>query len=211
MSAVSIVRVPVIACVVEGHGEDEALPVLIRRITRMLEPPIYPVIPSPLRVGKDRLIKAGELERTVDLAARKVRSAGPEGSGGVLVLIDADDHCPAELGPALARRARDASGDVAASVVLAKREFEAWFLAGAASLRGKRGLSEDIEPPTAPEEVRGAKEWLGKHMVSSRIYSPTVDQPGLTEALDLDATRLGSPSFARCWREIVRLVSGPVS
>jgi hypothetical protein len=80
-------------------------------------------------------------------------------AGGVLVLIDADDDCPAHLGPALLARAREARSDVPVSVVLANREFEAWFLAAAPSLAGNCGLGH-VDPPghaRVPVDIKMAR------------------------------------------------------
>lgn len=187
-----------IACIVEGHGEREAVPVLIRRIAQAVAPEIPVVVRPPIRTPKGRLLKAGELERAVDLAARYTQP-----SGAVVVVVDADDDCPAELGPALLNRAQSARSDVPLSVIVANREFEAWFLAAARSLRGVRGLANDFEPPPDPEGVRGAKERL--RGLRGWRYSETIDQPALTQAMDLEAAR-NSRSFDRCYREIERLI-----
>lgn len=93
------------------------------------------------------------------------------------------------------------------AVVIAKSEFEGWFLAAAASLRGRRELPLDLEPPAQPEEVRGAKEWLSRHMEGSTTYSETIDQPAMAAFIDLDAARSNSPSFDNCWREIAGLLA----
>jgi hypothetical protein len=91
------------------------------------------------------------------------------------------------------------------AVVLAKREYEAWFLAAAESLRGKRGLPDDLQPPDDPEAIQGAKEWLRARMPTDRKYGAVLDQPALTALFDMDAARrLGS--FDKCYREIVRLL-----
>jgi len=190
-----------ISCVVEGHGESIAVPLLVRRITLEIDSSVVLNIPRPIRIGRDRLLKIGELERAVDLAARRV-----DRPGGVLIVIDADDDCPATQAPDLVGRASRSRSDIPIGVVLANREFEAWFLAGAESLRGHRGLPSSLEPPRDPEQVRGAKEWLRSRMGPVRTYSPTVDQPALTQALDLHLTRKASRSFDKCWREIARLV-----
>lgn len=42
------------------------------------------------------------------------------------------------------------------SVVIAKKEYEAWFLAAAKSLAGQRGLSDQLDPPLDPESIGGA-------------------------------------------------------
>jgi len=192
-----------IRCIVEGHGEVSSVPILIRRIAELHNPGLTVNVPRPLRVPADRLRQPRQLERYVELAARQVGSLG-----GILVLLDADDDddCPARLGPQLLARCIAQRTDVPVSVVLAKREFEAWFLAGAASLAGHRGLDPDLVSPEHPEEVRGAKEWLRRQMAPGVTYSPTQDQPALTALLDLDAARSASPSFARCRREIARLL-----
>ncbi|HSH61249.1 MAG TPA: DUF4276 family protein [Acidimicrobiales bacterium] len=148
----------VVSCIVEGQGESGALPVLVRRIAEEVTPGTRVDVPRPIRVPKNRLVKAGQLEREIENAARKV-----DDRGGVLLLIDADDDCPASVGPELLHRARQTRDDKLIGVVLAKREFEAWFLAGAPSLGGRRGLRADIEAPSDPEAIRGAKEWLKAH------------------------------------------------
>jgi hypothetical protein len=190
-----------IACIVEGHGEVEAVRILIGRIAERVDPTLSVNVKRPLRVTRSQLVRAGELERAVELAARQVGR-----QGGILVLIDSDDDCPAELGPQLLDRARKARGDLAIGVVLAKREFEGWFLASAESLRGKRGLPGDLAPPPDPESIRGAKEWIARHMIGGGTYSETLDQPALTAVFDLDQAAARSNSFDKCLREITGLI-----
>ncbi len=91
------------------------------------------------------------------------------------------------------------------SVVLAQCEYEAWFLAGAASLRGKRGLKPDIEPPPNPEGVRGAKEWLSARMVG-KTYGEMTDQAPLTQLFDIPQALASARSFRKCYKEIERLL-----
>lgn len=188
-----------IGCVVEGHGEVESVPALIRRIAQQLDPGLEVVIPHPVRVTKSKLLKPGELERAAVLAAL---NAG--GNGGILIVLDSDEDCPALLGPELLSRARSTRADLPSAVVLAKREFESWFLASAESLRGHRGLPDDLESPDYPEEIPGAKEWLSNH-ARGGAYASTVDQASLTHALDFTLARR-APSFDKCYREIVLLL-----
>lgn len=192
-----------IVCIVEGHGEAEAVPILLRRIGRELAPPRFFSIHSAIRVPASKLLQEGELERKVDVAARKI---GPDGA--IFVLLDCDDGCPAQLGPDLLRRARAARPDRRIAVVLAKREYEAWFLASARSLQGKRGLPEDLEPPPDPESIRGAKEWLSRQMGPQTRYSETTDQPALTALFDMQAAR-AADSFDKCYRELTALLTDP--
>jgi hypothetical protein len=48
------------------------------------------------------------------------------------------------------------------SVIMAKLEYEAWFLAAAESLRGKRGLPSDLKITADPEYICDAKGWLSQ-------------------------------------------------
>ena len=190
-----------IAAIVEGHGECEAVPILVRRIAQTLAPSLVPWVHPVLRVPAARLMKQGEIERTVELAARK-----NAGQGGILVLLDCEDGCPGKEGPALLQRALKARSDLPISVVFAKREFEAWFLAAAESLRGKRGLPASLNGPENPEEIRDAKGWLTAHMPRGQSYAEASDQPALTAIFDMNAARR-SDSFDKCYREITRLLS----
>ena len=190
-----------VASIVEGHGECEAVPILVRRIAQTLDPALAPVVHPVIRVPASKLVKQGEIERAIELAARK-----NAGQGGILVLLDCDDGCPAEDGPALLQRAVKARSDLPVSVVFAKREFEAWFLAAAESLRGQRGLPDDFTGPPDPEAIRGAKEWLEDRLPRGLGYSESSDQPALTAVFDMNAARRAD-SFDKCHREIVRLLN----
>jgi hypothetical protein len=192
-----------IASIVEGHGEVQAVPALVRRIAASGKPVVYPRILDPIRVRRSGVVKEGELERYVELAARKLG-----GDGGILILLDSDDDCPAELGPHLLGRARATRSDLPIAVVLAKREYEAWFLAAAISLRGCCGLPDDLTAPPSPEEIRGAKEWLSDRMAGSQKYVETLHQLSLTLHFDLEAAR-AADSFDKCYREISRLLATP--
>jgi len=187
-----------IAAIVEGYGECEAVPILIRRIAQIIDPGFVPKVLPPLRVPASRLMKEGEMERSVELAARKLR-----GRGGIIVVLDCDweNGCPAMDGPALLKRAMHLRRDLPIAVILAKREFEAWFLASAESLRGKHDLPNDLESPAEPEGIRGAKEWLSDKMPQGRSYAETTDQPAFTAIFDMNMARRAD-SFDKCYRAI---------
>lgn len=59
--------------------------------------------------------------------------------------------------------------------------------------------------PDNPETIRGAKEWLRRHMQTGETYSVTRDQPALAALFDLEQARQAD-SFDKCYREIVRLL-----
>ena len=192
---------PKIVTIVEGHGEVEAVPVLLRRIVEAVAPNANVEVTPPIRVDRYKIVKPTELERAIELAARIAN-----GDGCVLVLLDAEDDCPAELGPDLLRRASGTRPDRAIRVVLAKREYEAWFVAAVTSIVGLAGISEDARAPEDAEGIRDAKRWLTRHMPEAHSYRPTRHQALLTRHFDLDTARRGAPSFDKLWRDLSTLL-----
>jgi len=190
-----------IVAIVEGHGEVQALPVLLRRIALESGVETPPDIPRPIRTPRSKLLKEGELERAIELAARQSSD-----DGGILILLDADDDCPKEVAEAVLERAVAARGDRVIRVVLAKREYEAWFLAAAESIAGRRGIREDLAAPDEPEALRDAKGWLSSRMESERSYRETLDQAALSGVFDLSVARERSPSFAKMFRDVASLL-----
>jgi len=190
--------------IVEGHGEVSAVGVLLRRLVAGLSIEIAPRIRQP----RGSLLKIGGLENAVALAAIEMGERG-----AILVLLDSDGDCPAESAPALLARARNARPDKSVSLVLAHQEFEAWFLAAASSLKGMRGLSEEIEDHSNPESVHGCKEWLETWMPSTSRYSETVDQPALSAVFDISLARKAASfdKFCREVEEICRQASLPAA
>ncbi|MCY4372478.1 MAG: DUF4276 family protein [Spirochaetaceae bacterium] len=189
--------------IVEGHGEVQAIRILIERIALTLEPITYPEVERPLRVGRDKLVRrAGEIERYVELAANK-----SEPDGRILILLDADGDCPRDLAASLLDRARAARSDRRIQVVVAKQEYEAWFLAAAESVARSRGVAGPVSRPNDPEDVSGAKERLSSILGGPGLYAPVRDQPGLTRAFDLKEARRYAPSFDKMCRAVEALLA----
>jgi hypothetical protein len=187
-----------IVCVVEGRGDEESIPIILRRLAE--EQGVYTLkIHHPFRVQRTRLVRPGELERTVEAAARKLG-----GHGGIVIVLDADDDLVCELGPSLLQRATSARPDVPCISVLANREKEAWFLASIRSLAGKRGIPEDVSAIDDVEQIRGAKEVLSKLM--GRRFSEVIDQAKMSAQFDLKQARKGSVSFRKLSRDFTRLL-----
>ena len=128
-----------------------------------------------------------------------------EGEGDVAAVPLLIRRIAAELGPVLLERALQTHGNLPVAVVLAKCEFEAWFLAAAESIRGWRGLRNDIHSPDDPEAIRDAKGWLSNRMENGRKYHEKRDQPALTDSFDLEQARRAD-SFDKCYRDIVHLL-----
>jgi hypothetical protein len=174
--------------IVEGHAEVHSIPILMRKLG-------IPVA-KPFRVKRNLVVKPGELERAVEVA---VSDRGP--LSAMLVLLDADDDCPAELGPALVERCTRIT-KIPVSVVFATRELEAWFLGGLDSLKGYRGVRPDAEFAGDPELPRGAKGKFESMMSGS--YVDVDDQPAFMARLDVEAARLRCPSLDKLLRDLER-------
>jgi len=188
-----------IAAIVEGHAEVESVPLLLRRIFAQLGVSDIQVA-RPFRVKRNRVVKPGELERAIRLTIRDRAEVG-----GIMVLIDSDDDCPAELGSQLLDRAKKTT-QLPVAVVLANREFECWFLGSKGSLRGINGIAENAAAPLNPENIRGAKEHLSRNMVRGRRYLEVDDQATFAEKFHIDEARRSCPSFDKCFRETERLL-----
>jgi hypothetical protein len=192
--------VDVIFPIVEGHGEVPAVPELLRRLA-FEEFGNYGLrVPRPFRLPRGKIVAENELEKAVELGVRKLAEEG--GRGGIFVLLDADDDCPATLGPTLLRRAATVRADISSSVVVARSEYESWFLASANSLRGRNAIRQDATPPANPELIRDAKGFMERELfLPGAKYSETVDQVSLTAAMNFDEARQ-CPSFDKLFRDM---------
>ena len=190
---------PAIVPIVEGQSECESVPVLLRRLLNR-RAAHHVRIGKPIRVKRLQVVRASQLERAIELARRTRHDCA-----AMLVLLDADDDDPDQLRVELQDRA-DKATDVPVAVVLAVREFEAWFLAAKESLRGTRGIVQHAAAPPAPENIRGAKEALSKNM-QDRNYLEIDDQPALTSVFDLETASTRCPSFQRLVSELDRLLT----
>jgi hypothetical protein len=188
-----------IAPLVEGDGEVTAVPVLLRRMIQDIDRTVTPIVRPGFRHPSGSMLRIDGLERAISAVA-EIHPAHT-----VLVIMDTDDHCPKQLGPELQLRAK-ARSDLEVSVVLAHREYEAWFLAAAESLAGRRNLRRDLTAPAEPEDIRDAKGWLTTQMPASARYSPTQDQAALSSQFDLNLARKRSRSFRKLWKEVERIV-----
>ncbi|MGB9604823.1 MAG: hypothetical protein ACP5U2_07210 [Bryobacteraceae bacterium] len=142
-----------IACVVEGHGEVDSVPIVLRRIAEMVGPGLGLDIPRLLRYPKQQLLKPGSFERVA------VSASGKAGQNdAVMVVLDADNDCPKDLAAELPERMRRAVGHGPHAAVIARREFKAWFIAVAESLSKRWGMHCDLSAPEDPQSLQGTKE-----------------------------------------------------
>lgn len=133
----------------------------------------------------------------------------------MLLLRDEDDGCPRDLAPVAAGWLRNLALPFPSAVVLAHREFEAFFLPCLSRMVGRKLVSpEGIERPGLlpgsvftgnPESLRGVKEWLSKHMPPGRAYKPTLDQLALARLVDFRMLREANPGLP-CFGSLERAV-----
>jgi hypothetical protein len=176
--------------IVEGQGDEAAVPLLLRRLRDEAQAWALEV-GRPHRKRRTQLVKKDSLQTAVRVAALR------EDCVGILVIFDADDDCPKDLAPKLEEWAREAAGARACAVVMANREYEAWFLASIEALRGKAAILPDAISHPNPEVPRDAKGQLESRMMGSASYSPTVDQAPLTAHLNLEHAYRRCRSFRK--------------
>jgi hypothetical protein len=142
-----------IQAIVEGHGEVNAVPELLRRLRNEAHAYQLDVNP-PIRKKRSELVDEAQFRRALLLARKQ------EDCAAILILFDSDDDYPKTLAPTIQAWAQSAAGQVPCAVVMAHREYEAWFLTSIESLRGVRGIRPDAVSHDDPEGPRGAKSHL---------------------------------------------------
>ena len=185
--------------IVEGQSEVKSVGPLLRRIMHERLRFFDIEIARPFRVSRNKVTQSDELERAIRTAILDRTNAS-----AILILLDAHDDPPCVLGPNLEHRASLVT-QLPTSVVLATREFEAWFLGAKESLRGERGIKRDAVNLSYPESISGAKEHLLQNMERGCHYVEVDDQPALAARMDLEMARRNCPSFDKLVREVERL------
>ena len=187
---------PKIIPIVEGSGEELAIAKLIYKVLIGLER--YDVqVGRPINAkGCSNIKKVGGLEQWIRYAALE------SDCKGVLVLVDSDEDCPKKLAGDFVRRIQAMGIQQSVGVVVANREYEAWFLASLESIAGEKldgqvTFPSELRYPGDVEIKRGVKEWLSRHLPSSRIYKETTDQPAMTQMIDIELAKSRSRSFRR--------------
>lgn len=203
--------------IVEGFGEEQAMPVLIRRWLRHRRFDQWFEVPD-LAVnakGCGRLKAPFDAQRHVGIE-HYVRAALNGKPDAILAVLDGDNECLQRskgqgLGPELLARARRIAGAVPVSVVVANRTYEAWLLAGRTALHRSRLVRADapLRTVTWPEVPSSNKGFLNDCLLEKeRAYSPPVHQPALTEVMSFSpGSQKRSPSLAKLLRELSSLAT----
>jgi hypothetical protein len=186
---------------VEGEGEADAVPTLIKRLFNE-KGDWYDILldESPFRVGSVNKLVKEEFREWKRILGASLKRANV---GGVLLILDGDIEkvggkafCAATVAKSLAGAAIDVGAGkmFSVAVVFARQEYETWLIAGVASLAGRRLpdgrlIDPNARPPAGDLEVgpRNAKGWLGNIVEGG--YKPTRDQAAFTKAVDLELIR----------------------
>ncbi|MHC5540611.1 hypothetical protein ACYOEI_20525 [Singulisphaera rosea] len=201
----------VIVPIVESFGEVKAVPILIQRWLRHrnyhgnvevdIKGPVRASGVGALKVPHDESDELG-IEHYVEIAYLRRPDI-------ILVLLDADEECPKTLGTSLLARARAlVPHDYPIGVVVANREYEAWFLAAFPSTRFRAGLKgagfaltrQSLPKGTDVESIADCKSAVAR-LLGEKKYSPTIHQTKLTGHLPFT---VGISQRSRSFRKLLK-------
>jgi len=175
---------PTIVPIVEGDGDELAVPVLLRRLLHAQ---------SIFDMQIARAVTAHGVGNLSTKLERFLRHAhGRPVCHGILVVQDGEGECPREIALGYVARARVVGCKCPVAFVIANRMYESWLVASLATVMC------DAEPFDGdPEELHSPKAWLSDHMPQGLAYRETTDQAAMTVRLD--------PALARRCRSFRRL------
>lgn len=178
---------PHIGLVVEGAGDLGAVPLLLRKYLHSIED-FRDLLGKPVPAhGRDKALRAGALEGFV------VTAASRPGCVGVLVVLDGEGDCVAELGTELLGRSTTSTGRPLA-VALADSDFESWLYSSAETM--KLGLSY-VEGKNGQGAIKSA-------IRPAKYVKPTW-QPRLAARMDLELACERNASLARALQRFEQL------
>ena len=185
---------------VEGDGDAQAVPLLVRRLAHERQQFDVQVLPAR---------KHGDLPKIRSNFERFYNAALLEGCP-VLWVMDYDcescDNVQRELDE-LRSRAVQVGMRQPTEFAFIVKEYEALFLADHETTREFFGdIPSNLTFPEA-ETKRGAKEWLKRARPKGLSYKEATDQAKLTNRLDLTRLRERSPSFRRFEAAVIKLLS----
>jgi hypothetical protein len=175
-----------IAVLLEGDGDYDAIPLLIRNVAAAKTLHDLRVGTRPIKIGDAHsILKSEKFVRLFEYAITR------DDIDAVIVTADCEDFCPVEAVQATYARVRQIAERVGKpfGVAFFCREYETMFLINANHI-APRSKSVVIDPAKIPPEtdllnVRNAKGLL-KKIIASNTYKETRDQPRLTGAMEID-------------------------
>jgi hypothetical protein len=147
-------------------------------------------------------MKENELARAIAFGRLKMKEL--EGPHLILIIMDSDDDCPANTVRDLHIQHQALFSATRVSIVLAVREYEAWFLAANMSERDHQNLRAATPNHPNPEAIANPKVAFEREFLKPGFtYSETVDQPRYTACMNF-ASAMRAPSFDKLVREVRR-------
>jgi hypothetical protein len=190
--------------IVEGSGEKEAAPLLIRRFLHDHYQLFDCVIGETYNArGRYNLLKQGGLESFLNLAR------GAPNCAGAIVLLDVErEHrdCPPSLAYSLAQRTKKLNLRFPVVIVCAACEYESWFLLNLHTIAPKF-LTPNVKYEGDSERECGSKGWLTRNMPEGSAYNETAHQPRMTALIDIQHTLQQSRSFRRLGHALQQLLA----
>lgn len=196
--------------IVEGQTEVGCIERLLHRVwTELLVASERLQVLPASRGKRDALVNpvhpdfTAKVEEAYAKLARRLRH-DTSGQGMLLLLLDAEAECPAELAPRLLEAATRIRSDASIACVMPKLMLENWIVAGASTLAGVNGLPNPLGARGQFEERSGAA-WLEaelRRQNKSRKYKKPDDAEVFVRAMALQECRDNAPSFDKLCREL---------
>jgi hypothetical protein len=187
---------------VEGRGEEAAIPNLIRRIASDAESYGAKVAQGHFH-PRGKMRKLEELKDFIKVAKRQ------RGCAAILVIFDADDECPGDINDDLLEAARLEALPHVLAMVYPVRMIESWLLASPSALREYFDLTEiqlaDLHT-LDPDSVRNPKAMLQRLTPAPDTYVSSVDMAGICSLLDIGEALSRSRSFKKFYQETISLL-----
>lgn len=185
--------------VVEGHGDEQAVPHLVRRI---LEKNFlhHVQLTKPQVSGGIHVVR----KRFTDHWQYALMNACP-----ILWVLDCEDSCGVNEARTFEQTIQTLARHDAQPTKFAffHREMETLFLAEEKALRNFYSLKPDIQIPPQVLGRRDAKGEISKLLPANRSYKETTDQAKIAARLDLGRCREISRDFRHFEKAIVDLVA----
>lgn len=190
--------------IVEGQADACAVPLLVRNIVQSHGIFDVKLLPAQRRGEHPSVVRQFE---NYFLAA--IKEEAP-----ILWVMDFDAKeydCPYREAAGLIQRAHTLRPGWPLKVAFLVKEYETLFLYDEQATRAVfPDIPKQVEFPTSPETIRGAKEWLSDQRPRGKAYKETVHQEKITARLNLELLRSKSRDFAHLERAVLALIDMPI-
>lgn len=187
-----------VSVIVEGHGEEVAVPILFKKIFQHLGLSDVAFTDRPIRSTKGNLTSGNaQFFQHLRMASNQVRSSG----GVVVIIVDADENCPKELSD-LVKNHTEALHGVPILFCAIVRAYESWILSSWSTVSSHQYIDEKSPIPDSIGS-KNPKVVLQSRM--SRRYAEREQQEEFTRLIDVNLAR-ANPSFDRLVRRLEEIL-----